>query len=189
MHTLRQFVCYSLCVFFRCNGHATFTVVTPRSQLHPVPHLRASIESEKNVGAMDLGKSLGGQEELRRWRFGTLVLRLVILKKTHNILQGETTQSLGSFFLPIQFKGKVGDLQQKCLEIHENEICYILECHLFIIYPTKDLVWQGVKGLETWRPSKGCQRGGSWGAIDSATLLESQDFLTPLIWRVLEYTP
>ena len=56
----------------------------------------------------------------------------------------------------------MGDLQQKCLENLE------MSC-LFKIYPTKDLVWQGVKGLETGT----IQMDGSWGAINSATLLES----------------
>ena len=100
-HTLRQFVCYSLCVFlYRCNWHTTFTVVTPRSQLHPVPHLRASIGAEKHVGAIDLRKSLGGQEELRRWRFGTFVFKVGLYWiKTHTTFyRGNLPQSLGSFF-------------------------------------------------------------------------------------------
>ena len=175
IYTLRQFVCYSLCVFLcRCNWHTTFTVVTPRSQLHPVPHLRASIGAEKNVGVIDLGKSLGGQEELRRWRFGTFVFKVGYIEKNTQHFIGGGDPKFGVIFV---YKSNLKEKWRSATKVSGNtwewDLWNLGMSFLFIICPTKDLVWQGVKGLETWRPSKGCQRGGSWGAINSATLLES----------------
>ena len=132
---------YSLCVFLNiCNWHTTLTVVTPRSQLHPVPQLRASIGAEKNgVGAIDLGKSLGGQEELRRWRFGTFVL-----KEKWEI----SNKSVWKY------------MRMRFVKFWECHFCYHLS-HQRLSY----LVWQGVKGKKTSRPgqSKGCHMGWELG--------------------------